>query len=382
MSIGFNEIPGNFRVPGVYIEIDNSLANNASDQQEVVIIGSLGTDGDTAINTLTRITLPDDAAARFGTDSPVYAMAKWFYAQNKVLPMSAVATDATTPDISAALAAIGDKQFHYVISQHNDDTAFNLYDTDMTERYSALKQIPGMVWMAKKDTHAGLVTTGTSKNTPFVTMLGINSLVDAEGTALEDYEVAAAYAGVASYALSIDPVRPLQTLELAGVYTNAGTEWTATPERNLLLFSGISTYRTNNAGQVFIERAITTYQENNAGAADDSYLDVETVYAAMWFRAKQRNRIMTKFPRHKLAKDGTNFAPGQPIVTPSIIKGELMALYRELEYDGIVQDFDAYKKSLIVEIDPNDPNRINDQDQPMFINGLVIYAGKVMFRKN
>lgn len=380
MSISFNEIPSNFRVPGVYIEIDNSLANNAEDLQEALIIGN-STGGDTAINTLTRITIPDDAAARFGEGSPIHKMAQMFYAQNKTTPMSAVSTDSVTPDMSAALAAVGDKQFHYVVTQHVDDTALNLLDTFLAERYEALQQIPGMAWYAKKDTNANLVTFGTSKNTPFLTGLAVNDLVDVEGNALEDYEVAAAWAGVSSFNLSIDPVRPLQTLEIRGVYSAATSEWTMT-ERNLLLYSGMSTYRTNSAKKVFIERAITMYRENNAGTADDSYLDVETVYTAIYFRAKQRSRILSKFPRHKLAKDGTNFAPGQAIVTPSVIKAELLSLYRDLEYAGIVQSFDTYKDSMVVEIDPNDPNRINAKDEPMFINGLVIYAGKIMFRKN
>ncbi|WP_331710350.1 phage tail sheath C-terminal domain-containing protein [Bathymodiolus septemdierum thioautotrophic gill symbiont] len=173
----------------------------------------------------------------------------------------------------------------------------------------------------------------------------------------------------------------MQTLQLHGIKTNATTEWTPT-ERNLMLYSGSSTYTTNTAGDVFVERPITTYRENNAGVADDSYLDVMTVATAMYFRSKQRSRILSRYPRHKLAKDGTNFAPGQAILTPKLFKSEMFGLYRDLELAGIVQDFDNYKTTFVCSIDPKNPTRINYQDQPIFVNGLIIVAGKIQFRKN
>ncbi|WP_264675819.1 phage tail sheath C-terminal domain-containing protein [Vibrio coralliilyticus] len=105
------------------------------------------------------------------------------------------------------------------------------------------------------------------------------------------------------------------------------------------------------------------------------------MYVYSNIRQKQRSRILSKYARHKVAKDGTKFAPGQVIVTPSMFKSELLALYRELEYQGIVQDFDGYKKSLIVELDQTNKQRINYQDSPQFVNGLIIVAGKIQFRK-
>ncbi|RUM91048.1 MAG: phage tail protein [Thiomicrospira sp.] len=380
-GVSFNEVPANLRVPGAYIEIDNSLANNASNIQEALFIGDLGTGGDTAINTLTRTTLPDDAKTHFGSDSPIYEMVNSFYDQNKITPMSAIALDKTTPDIAAALAAIGDKQFHFIICQYTDDAALNEIDTFLADRFSALKQTPGVAYIAKKDTNANLVTFGTAKNSPFISAMSINSIVDVSGNAVADYVVAAAYAGQASASLSIDPARPLQTLKLSGLYSDSSSEWILT-ERNLLLFSGMTTYRTNPAKEVFIERAITMYQTNAAGVADDSYLDIETVYTAIYVRERQRSRILSKFPRYKLAKDGTKFAPGQKVVTPLVIKGELLSLYKEMEFSAIVQDFDNYKATMYVEIDPDDPTRVNLVDEPMFVNGFMIYAGQIRFRKN
>ena len=74
MSISFDEVPSNARIPGVYIEIDNSQANNASDLQKVLLIGTKN-GGDTAINLVSPITTPTTASDRFGTDSQIHKMA-------------------------------------------------------------------------------------------------------------------------------------------------------------------------------------------------------------------------------------------------------------------------------------------------------------------
>lgn len=380
MPISFNEVPANARVPGVYIEIDNSLANNAEDLQRVLIVGLAGTGGDTNENTVVPVTTPETAADRFGADSQIYKMVTWFYKQNIALPMYGVATNETTPDVASALAATGDQQYHHIVSAFNDDVSVNSLADFLDARYHALQQIPGLGYIAKQDTHSNLVTYGEGFNSPFICVMPVNSLNDVNGDALSEPELAAAWAGQIAGSLAIDPARPLQTLQLDGVYSGASSEWIWS-ERNLLLYSGISTYRSNDAGQVFIERPITTYKENAAGTADDSYLDITVPATAMYFRAKQRSRILSKYARHKLAEDGTRFAPGQAVVTPSIIKAELMALYTDLEYKAIVQDFEGYKSAMVVELDPDNPSRINVLDSPKFVNGMIIYAGKVQFRK-
>ncbi len=376
-SISFNEVPGNVRVPGVYIEIDNSLANNAEDSQSVLLVGS-ATGGDTAVNTVALTVTPASAADRFGENSQLHKMAIAFFNQNIALPMYAVAVDAV--DVASALAATGDEQYHHIVCGFNDDVNVLAVADFLQARYHALQQIPGLAYFAKKALHAALVTYGNAFNSPFISVMPVNSLGDNTGAELTEAELAAAWAGQISASLAIDPCRPLQTLALNKIYSLATSEWEFS-ERNLLLYSGIGTYRSNHAKQVFIERPITTYKENSQGAADDSYLDITVPATAMFYRQKQRSCILSKYPRHKLAKDGTKFAPGQAVVTPAIIKGELLALYKTLEYSAIVQDFDGYKNSLIVELDAENPSRINIQDSPKFVNGMIIYAGKVQFRK-
>lgn len=110
-----------------------------------------------------------------------------------------------------------------------------------------------------------------------------------------------------------------------------------------------------------------------------SYLDITTPATLGYIRYATKSRITQKYPRHKLASDGTRYSPGQAIVTPSVIRGELLALYRELEYAGIVENFDAYKADLIVERNGSDRNRVDVLAPPDIVNQFRIFAMQNMF---
>ena len=377
MSISFAEVPNNARVPGVYIEIDNSLANSAEDQQLVLVIGNAIADAKVAPNKVVLCMNEDSAREQFG-ESDITSMLKFFTKQNETMPIYAVSVDAG--DTMSALAALGDTQYHHILCSLNDDTTVRELGEFLDKRYEALQMIPGIAYLPKKGTHAELVTYGSKSNCPLISFISINDVADSANTPLSEAEAVAAWAGQIAPSLANDPCRPLQTLKMNGVYSIAESEFDWA-ERNLLLHEGMGTYTVTATGEVQIERPVTAYTENAAGAADDSYLDVMTPATAMYFRQKQRSLIQSKYGRHKLAKDGTNFAAGQAIATPSMVKSELLTLYKTLEYQGIVQDFEGYKKSLIVELDANNKSRINYQDSPQFINGLIITAGKIQFRK-
>lgn len=105
-------------------------------------------------------------------------------------------------------------------------------------------------------------------------------------------------------------------------------------ERNLLLHDGISTLTVDDGGAVLIERLITTYETNAYGIDDISYLDVNTLKTLAYLRYSVRARISMRFPRHKLASDGTGVGAGQAVVTPKVIRAELIALFRDWETAG------------------------------------------------
>lgn len=377
MSISFSEVPSSARVPGVYIEIDNSLANSAEAQQVVLVIGNAADGAKVAPNTVVLCMDEDSAREQFG-ESDIPEMLKYFTKQNESMPVYAISVEAA--DTMSALAALGDKQYNHIICSLNDETTVRDMGEFLETRYKALEMIPGIAYLPKQGSHAELITFGTTSNCPLMSFMSINALVDSANKPITDAEAVAAWAGQIAPSLANDPCRPLQTLKMEGVYSIADNDFDWT-ERNLLLYAGMGTYTVAATGEVQVERPVTAYTENPSGVVDDSYLDVMTPATAMYFREKQRSLILSKFGRHKLASDSARFAPGQAIVTPSIIKSELLTLYKTLEYDGIVQDFDGYKKSLVVELDDSNKARINYRDSPQFVNGLIITAGKIQFRK-
>ena len=377
MAISFAEVPKNARVPGVYIEIDNSLANSAEDQQLVLVIGKAVAGAPVGPNTV-KLCMDETIAAKHFGESDIVQMVEFFRKQDESMPIYAVSVAGN--DTMAALAALGDTQYHHILCSLNDDTTIRNLGEFLEKRYEALNQIPGLAYIPKKGTHAELVTFGSKSNCPLISFMSIDSLGNSADEQLSDAAAIGAWAGQIAPSLANDPCRPLQTLKLSGVYSKSASEFDWA-ERNLLLHEGMGTYTVTAAKEVQVERPVTAYTENASGVADNSYLDIMTPATAMYFRQKQRSRILSKYARHKVAKDGTKFAPGQVIVTPSMFKTELLTLYKELEYQGIVQDFDGYKKSLIVELDENNKQRINYQDSPQFVNGLIIVAGKIQFRK-
>ena len=114
--------------------------------------------------------------------------------------------------------------------------------------------------------------------------------------------------------------------------------------------------------------------------SDTAYELVTTLATLARLIRNQRQAITTKFPRCKLANDGTRFGPGQAIVTPSIIKTEILSEYTLDMYNGLVENYAAFEQHLLVERDPNDPNRINVLYPPDLINQLRIFAVLAQFR--
>ena len=150
-------------------------------------------------------------------------------------------------------------------------------------------------------------------------------------------------------------------------------------DSNTLLYSGVAT-EMESGGAAAIQRCVTTYRVNVWNQPDPSWLDVQTPATLAYIIRFLRGRILQKFPRHKLADDGTPFGLGQAIVTPRIIRAELVAAYSELMAMGIVENMDPFKQFLIVERDPTDPNRVNVLLPPDLVNQLRIFAMLVEFR--
>lgn len=284
-----------------------------------------------------------------------------------------------TPDLAGVVAAMGEEQYDVIACPFADAASLTTLAAELNDasgRWSPMRQLYGHVFTVKRGSVSDLVSFGKSRNNQHETVLGIESDVASSCS-----EVLGAYAARAASALNNDPARPLQTLELIGVTAvQAGSRFNLS-ERQSMLTSGIATEYVQG-GYMRIERAITTYQTNAFGSSDNSYLDVSTLFTLAFILRDLKTVITSKYPRHKLASDGTHFGSGQAVVTPSIIRAELIAEYQKLEEKALVENLDAFKQNLIVERNADDPNRVDVLLPPDLVNQLRIFAVLAQFRLN
>ncbi|MFC3716804.1 phage tail sheath subtilisin-like domain-containing protein [Luteimonas soli] len=300
------------------------------------------------------------------------------YALGELLPAGIGATFVAmsggtgNPDIATAIAAMADTQYATVVVAYNDATNLAAIEAELADRWGPMVQLEGHAFAAVSGTHAALVTLGDARNSPHLTLV-------AAGKSPTPAWIWAAVCGAVD-AAEPDPARPRQTLPLPGLLAPASADRFTREERDLLLHDGIATTTVDAGDVVRVERFITTYQESATGEADVSYLDIETVRTLAYLRATLRARIALRYPRHKLADDGTLFAPGQAVATPKLIKAEILHLFREWEGAGLVEGFEQFKADLIVERNATDANRIDALIPPNVVNQLRIFAGLIQFR--
>jgi phage tail sheath gpL-like len=488
MTISFNSVPNNLRVPLFYAEFDNSRAvqGGATQEYRTLLLGNRLSSGTKAALTLHRITSAEQAAEYFGAGSVVADMAAAHLAINKIHPLycmgvadngsgvaatgkitiqgtpteagtlsfliggrtievgvattdsdedvisnlvdainddslclvsaaidgtdadecnltaknkgthgnsidvrhshyedesvpaglavtiAAMASGATNPDVSTAWAALGDDQYMLMVTPWDDSTNIGLVETELEDRFGPMRQNDGYALLGKSGSHGTLTTAGEARNSQFTTIVG------SRGPSAP-WQWASATAAQVALSASIDPARPFQTLPLTGIIAPLKSELFTKEERNQLLYSGIATFDVNAGGKVVIEGLITTYKENAFGSPDTSYLYLNTLLTLSYLRFDWKARVTSRYPRHKLANDGTAFGPGQAIVTPSVIKAEAINKFKEWELKGLVEGFDQFKDELIVERNVDNPNRLDVLMPPDLVNQLVVLGTKIQF---
>jgi phage tail sheath gpL-like len=313
-------------------------------------------------------------AGETGNDYDVrcnYGFGEVFPAGVSVVVTAPMSGGSGNPSLSALIAAIGDDQYDTIILPYTDSSSLNAMDAEMLRRWGPMVMREGHVFAAVNGTVGDATTLGDSRNGPFTTIMHA-------GRSPTPPWIFAAVTGAVD-AFESDPARPRQTLPLTGCLAPAEADRPTREERNTMLGEGIATYTVDAAGLVRIERLVTTYQESPSGDPDISYLDIETPRTLAYMRATMRLRITSRFPRHKLANDGTAYDPGQAIVTPMEIRAELLHLAREWEAAGLLEDFAAYSADLVVERNATDRNRVDVLAPPNLVNQFRVLAAVIQF---
>lgn len=290
----------------------------------------------------------------------------------------AMANGATNPGLIAGLAALQDTAFDFIVCSLTDAAslaAIAALLNDSTGRWSWSSQVYGHCFVARRGTAGSSAAFATALNNQHLSLI---PFADSPSPA---WCWAAGFAGAAAVSLRDDPGVPLQTLTVAGILAPPlASRFPMSIRNNVLLYGGCSTWTVDTTGTVTIENIVTTYVTNASGLVDDSYLQIETLYLLAFVLRRLSDVVSTKFARRKLAADGVRLLPGSNVVTPSIIRAEIIASYRQLEGEGMVQDSTAFAAGLIVEKDATNPNRVNVQWPGKLINQLRTFALLAQFR--
>ena len=299
-------------------------------------------------------------------------------AADESLPMSVTLVIAShqagsgEPDLATLWSAIGDEQYNVFVTPYTAAAALTSIETELAARWGPTRPADGMAFGAARGTTAVVTAITDNRNSPHV------SIIDAATSPAPAFAWAAQVGATIALHGSIDPARPFQTLALTVPAPPVGSRRTFLERANFLR-AGVATHSVDAGGVVRIDRLITEYRKSPAGADDVSYLDVNTPLTLSYLRWDWRAYIQRKYPRHKLGDDGKRYRQGQPIMTPSLGRAEALVKFRQWEELALVEAPAQFKRDLIVERNPRDPNRLDWRIRPDLINQLRITGTQIAF---
>jgi len=292
---------------------------------------------------------------------------------NLAIAIAAGTVGATNPVLTTLIANIVNDQYGFYILPYSDATSVGAMTTELARRWGAMVQMEGFAITAVAGSQGTLAAYGAALNSQLLCVMGYNN------SPSPAYAWASAITGQVATSAAIDPARPFNTLPLVGIVAPPrASRWTQA-QANSLLWDGIATYTASSDGTVRVERLITTYQKDVNGTDTQAFLDLNSPLTLSYIRADLRATIRQKYARSKLADDGTRFAPGQPVVTPMILKAEIIAKAREWEGLGLVENVDTFATSLSVVRNSSDPTRVDVFMAPNLVNSLQVCGVKIQY---
>ncbi|MDR2923512.1 MAG: phage tail sheath subtilisin-like domain-containing protein [Treponema sp.] len=286
-------------------------------------------------------------------------------------------TDVT--DIKPFLKGLGEVRYNFIASDFDDAGNIRASSDELESRYGAMRQIGGRMYIAL----SGELGSKTDAGTMLAKAGGANSphivLVPRSVNPELPCVWAAAWCAAACRILADDPAANTYDTKIAGLI--GGMEFDS-GERQKLLEAGIATYRLDAAGSVLIERLVTSYTENADGGRDTSYLDVQVSETVDAVRTYINAEAKKRFKDWKLSGTEENFGSGAKVMSPGVFRSFLAELYSEAFIKAFqwCQDFDGYKKSIVVEIKKGSKTRLEYKHQPSLIGQFYIGAGLMQFK--
>ncbi len=281
------------------------------------------------------------------------------------------------PDLSHIQAMLGERHFWYVALGNANDAAMQALHTESQRRYAYPVMRGLRAFTAHRGDYAAAVAYGEAKNYEHIACLSLGLASTAT-----PWEAAAALAAASAPALFNSPVTSQEGVPIKGIYAKK-QDYHDFTQANSLLFKGMSVMEIGSDGACYIKRVVTLYQERSDGSADDTYLDIATPEVLDRIRYEQRIGAIQRFRGTIAAKSKEDYRPGLLITTADDIRAYLLELYKNdlLAERGWVQKYKEYKAELVVEQDPQNPNRFNYRDTPTITAPFYILAGRMAFKR-
>lgn len=305
-----------------------------------------------------------------------------------VVAMSGAGADPVYSD--ALIGNVIEGTWYNAIASGSDESSNIAYIKGLLdERWTATVQETGALFFSLngRSVTSGQTTTcyGTASLESIQTRANaLNSqvvvLVGIPESPTPGFEIAAAALGcIAPKALN-DPAQPLSNWAVKGIVAPRETEREGIEGNNAILKAGSALLVATSDGTVYLKRAVTTYKYTANGASDTSYQQLEKVFTLSFLRWDWNNYLAGRYPHAKLADDGTDFGPGQVIMTPKLGAAELLGRYEYWISKGLVQDYETFKANLVVCRDPDDSTAMQFLIPADLIDQFFIGKSKIQFK--
>lgn len=282
-----------------------------------------------------------------------------------------------SPDLSSALAGLGDEAFDLIASPFGDATNLNRYRdllADLGGRWSYDRQIYGHVITVSTGSTSDLTTLGLARNDRHVTIIG---RVSASGDASPAWLWAAGFAG-RIVAWMFDGVSGNASRNQSGLVVEGlkaprdRSKWPNYATRNTLLKSAISTWTPTVDGLVAIDKLITTYRTNALGQPDETFRDIQWVGQLTYGLRFLRERLSSEHGNKAIADSN----PGGDAAISTVADIEATLIHAYEARPGIFENADLFAENLIVERDREAANRVNIAMRIDRVNPLDVFAAQ------
>ena len=282
--------------------------------------------------------------------------------------ISQPARGATDPDTGPAFEALGAAFFTQIAFPYTSADALISLDSAFTARVAPEVKKPFLALIGYTGLRADFLAHVTPRNSP------AESYILAEGSPSLALEIAASAVGVCARSAAANPARPWKTLVLPGIRAGGYPALTYT-EHDAMQRAGGGTTDGNLDGTVAIHDLVTSYKTNGLGAADDAWRYPETIANIQAKVYSLDNLFKGKpFDRGIVILD-TDVTGISYAISPKRVKAFLRQLIDELWIASAwSKDRDSIMASIVAEIDPTNPGRINIQLTDNLAAGLRIVA--------